>query len=151
MELSPVSLSPVPKKHIALYARIGPQEQVSGAESQTRSLVEWCVKNAVSDYKIFCDHDSSGAKENKPALNRLMEKVEAGEVSQVIAFSFSRFAKSTSHFLQTLEKFKSKSVRFRSLKEELDTESPVGLALLKTLGCLSQLERELRKDRLWRV
>lgn len=122
-------------------------DQVGGAESQTRALVEWAQKQAISNYEIFTDHGISGAKESRPALNRIMEKVEAGEVEQVAVFAFSRFARSTSHLLKALEKFKAKSVRFQSITESLDTNSPMGLALLTILGCLAQLERELLRER----
>ena len=122
-------------------------DQIGGAESQTRALVEWCAKNLITNYEIFTDHGISGAKESRPALNRLMQKVEDGEIEQVVVFAFSRFARSTSHLLKALEKFRAKSVRFQSITESLDTNSPMGLALLTILGCLSQLERELLRER----
>ncbi len=122
-------------------------DQIGGAESQTRALVEWCAKQGIANYEIFTDHGISGAKESRPALNRLMQKVEDGEVEQVVVFAFSRFARSTSHLLRALEKFRSKSVRFQSITESRDTNSPMGLALLTILGCLSQLERELLRER----
>ena len=122
-------------------------DQVGGAESQTRALIEWCAKQAITNYEIFTDHGISGAKESRPALNRLMQKVEEGAVEQVVVFAFSRFARSTSHLLKALEKFKSKGVRFQSITESLDTNSPMGIALLTILGCLAQLERELLRER----
>ncbi len=76
-----------------------------------------------------------------------MEKVDAGFCSQVVVFQFSRFARSTTHLLKALEKFKEKKVRFHSICEAIDTESPMGLALFTILGCLSQLERELIRER----
>ncbi len=42
---------------------------------------------------------------------------------------------------------KANSVRFQSTTESLDTNSPMGLALLTILGCLAQLERELLRER----
>jgi len=40
-----------------------------------------------------------------------MEMVERNEVEQVIVFSFSRFARSTSHLLKGLKTFKEKNTR----------------------------------------
>lgn len=129
------------------YVRVSTLDQIGGAESQTRALVEWCQKNNISNFEIFTDHGISGAKESRPALNRMMEKVEQGVCSQVVVFQFSRFARSTTHLLKALEKFREKKVRFQSLCESIDTDSPMGLALFTILGCLSQLERELIKER----
>jgi DNA invertase Pin-like site-specific DNA recombinase len=99
------------------------------------------------NYEIFTDHGISGAKESRPALNQLMERVEKGEAEQVIVFSFSRFARSVSHLLKALQKFKDRGVRFHSITEALDTSSPMGMALFTILGALAQLERELIRER----
>lgn len=132
---------------MACYVRVSTMDQVNGAQSQERALIDWCAKNNVTNYEIFTDHGVSGAKESRPALNRMMQKVESGELSQVTVFAFSRFARSTSHLLKALEIFKANGVRFLSITESLDTNSPMGLALLTILGCLSQLERELLRER----
>ncbi len=132
---------------VFLYIRVSTLDQVGGAESQTRALTDWCTKNEIKNFEIFTDHGISGAKESRPALNRMMEKVEAGACSQVVVFQFSRFARSTTHLLKALEKFREKKVRFHSICESIDTDSPMGLALFTILGCLSQLERELIRER----
>ncbi len=113
-------------KIVAAYVRVSTMDQVSGAESQTRALTDWCHKNGITNFEIFADHGISGAKESRPALNQLMERVAASEVEQVVVFAFSRFARSTTHLLKALEFFRSKSVRFQSITESLDTNSPYG-------------------------
>lgn len=90
----------------------------------------FCERNEVKDYAIFTDEGVSGAVENRPALNRLMDMVEKDQIEQVIVFSFSRFARSTSHLLKALSKFKEKSVRFNSITESLDANTPLGIILL---------------------
>lgn len=94
------------KKRInALYCRVSTDGQQTGLESQIRALKDWCVRNQITEYELFADEGISGAKESRPALNRLMEMVERNEVDQVIVFSFSRFARSTSHLLKGLKTF----------------------------------------------
>lgn len=134
-----------PEKICCLYIRVSTQDQ--NTESQTVALTDWCSKQGIFNYEIFTDHGISGAKESRPALNRMMERVERGEVEQVIVFSFSRFARSVSHLLKALEKFREKSVRFNSITEALDTNSPMGLALFTILGALAQMEREIIRNR----
>lgn len=124
---------------VFLYIRVSTLDQIGGAESQTRALTEWCEKNGIKNFETFTDHGISGAKESRPALNRMMEKVEAGLCSQVVVFQFSRFARSTTHLLKALEKFRERKVRFHSLCESIDTDSPMGLALFTILGCSSWL------------
>ena len=119
---------------VFLYVRVSTLDQIGGAESQTRALTDWCAKNNIINFEIFTDHGISGAKESRPALNRMIEKVDAGLCSQVVVFQFSRFARSTTHLLKALEKFKEKKVRFHSICEAIDTESPMGLALFTLTG-----------------
>ena len=132
-------------KIVALYQRVSTQDQ--NIESQQRALLDWCSKQGIFNYEHFIDHGISGAKESRPALNQLMERVERGDIEQVIVFSFSRFARSVSHLLKALQKFKDKGVRFHSITEALDTNSPMGMALFTILGALAQLERELIRER----
>lgn len=99
------------------------------------------------DFELFIDHGISGAKESRPSLNAMMARVENRECSQVIVFQFSRFARSVSHLLKALTKFREKNVRFVSVTEQLDTNSSMGMALFTILGALAQLERELIRER----
>ena len=131
----------------ALYCRVSTDRQQTGLESQIRALKDWCVRNQITDYELFADEGISGAKENRPALNKLMTMVENTQAEQIIVFSFSRFARSTSHLLKGLQKFKEKNTRFISITESIDTNSPLGLALYTILGALAQLEREMICER----
>ena len=138
----------IEKKRInALYCRVSTDGQQTGLESQIRALKEWCYRNQITDYELFADEGISGAKESRPSLNRLMDMVENNQVDQVIVFSFSRFARSTSHLLKGLKTFKEKNTRFISITESIDTNSPLGVALYTILGALAQLEREMIIER----
>jgi DNA invertase Pin-like site-specific DNA recombinase len=75
-----------------------------------------------------------------------MQSVEADEISSVVVYSFSRFARSTTHLLTALQVFKKKGVHFVSLTEKIDTNSAVGIAIFSILASISQLERDLIAD-----
>ena len=137
----------VNKKKVCLYARVSTDQQATGLESQVRALKIYCEHNGITEFEIYTDENISGAKESRPSLNRLMADVEAEKVSQVVCFSFSRFARSTTHLLKGLQKFKDKNVLFVSLSEKVDTGSAMGMAIFTILGAISQLERELIAER----
>ena len=124
----------IQNRKVCLYCRVSTDNQQGGLESQIRALKDWCVRNQVQEYELFTDEGISGAKENRPALNRLMSMVEKKEVEQVIVFSFSRFARSTSHLLIGLKTFKECDTRFISITESIDTNSPLGVALYTLTG-----------------
>ncbi|MGZ6478098.1 MAG: recombinase family protein [Bdellovibrionales bacterium] len=134
-------------KRTALYARVSTVDQSTGLESQVRVLKQYCEQNKVEEAEIFSDEGISGTKASRPALDRLMAAVENDEISTVVVYSFSRFARSTTHLLSALQVFKKKGVHFVSLTEKIDTNSAVGIAIFSILASISQLERDLIADR----
>jgi DNA invertase Pin-like site-specific DNA recombinase len=122
-------------------------DQATGMESQVRVLKTYCEQNNISNVEFFCDEGVSGTKSSRPALDRMMTAVENDEVSTVIVYSFSRFARSTTHLLSALQVFKKKGVQFVSITERIDTNSAVGIAIFSILASISQLERDLIADR----
>lgn len=134
-------------KRVACYARVSTADQSTGLESQVRILKQYCQSNNIENVEFFTDEGISGTKASRPALDRLMLAVEKGEISAVVVYSFSRFARSTTHLLQALQTFKRSGVHFVSLTEKIDTNSAVGLAIFSILAAISQLERDLIADR----
>jgi len=134
-------------KRVACYARVSTADQSTGLESQVRILKQYCQSNNIENVEFFTDEGISGTKASRPALDRLMVAVERGEISAVVVYSFSRFARSTTHLLQALQIFKRSGVHFVSLTEKIDTNSAVGLAIFSILAAISQLERDLIADR----
>lgn len=131
----------------ALYIRVSTENQRTGLESQQRALEEYCRHQKLDNIAIYTDEGISGAKTSRPALNQLMLDVSAGNVSVVLVYSFSRFARSTRHLIEGLEHFDKHNVKFVSLTEQLDTKSPSGRAIFAILAAISQLERELISER----
>lgn len=134
-------------KKTFLYIRVSTLDQAQGAESQARALNEWCTRNNITDYETFTDHGVSGAKESRPALDKMMDRVKKLEAEQVIVFAFSRFARSTMHLLKGLQIFKDCKTRFVSITEQIDTDSSMGVAMFTILGSLAQLERSMIQER----
>lgn len=135
------------KKRIACYARVSTADQATGLESQVRVLKQYCEQNNIMNVEFFTDEGISGTKSSRPALDRMMTAVDNDEVSSVVVYSFSRFARSTTHLLNALQIFKKKNVHFVSLTEKIDTNSAVGVAIFSILASISQLERDLIADR----
>lgn len=134
-------------KKCALYARVSTADQKTGLESQIRALKEFCERKQIIHYELFTDENFSGAKVSRPSLDRMMEAVRKGELSTVIVYSFSRFARSTTHLLSALEEMKKHETEFISLTEQIETNSPMGRAFFTVIAAISQLERELIVER----
>jgi DNA invertase Pin-like site-specific DNA recombinase len=126
---------------------VSTQDQTSGLESQVRTLRDFCDKNNIHNVEIFTDEGISGAKANRPALDRMMKLVREGRVERVVCYSFSRYARSVTHLLTALEEFRKFDTAFVSYTESVDTNSPMGRAFFTVIAAISQLERELIQER----
>lgn len=132
---------------LAIYSRTSTDKQDTGLEAQQRTLREWCKANGHTHYLEFSDAGVSGMKSSRPEFNRMMEKVRAGQIKTVLVYSFSRFARSTKHLIDSLEEFNRLGVAFISKTEALDTSSPLGKAMFTIIAALAQLERDLTAER----
>jgi len=134
-------------KRTALYCRVSTGNQFLGLESQLRALRVYCQQKGISDFLLYEDENQSGVKASRPALDKMMKAVRDGEINRVIVYSFSRYARSTTHLLTALESFKKLGVEFVSISENIETNSPLGLAIFSILSAVAQLERDILIER----
>ena len=132
---------------LALYVRTSTDRQSGGASSQLKALIDWAKQRSTQEFQVYEDIGVSGAKESRPALDRLMADARAGRIDTVAVLAFSRFARSTKHLLSALEEFQRLKIGFVSLTESIDTSTSVGLALLTIIGAINALERALIRER----
>jgi DNA invertase Pin-like site-specific DNA recombinase len=65
----------------------------------------------------------------------------------VVVAAFDRFSRSVRHLVETLEVFRHLGVEFVSLREQIDTGSPLGQAVYTIIAAIAQLERSLIAER----
>lgn len=134
-------------RKIAIYLRTSTDRQQKGLESQLLAVKSYCQQRGIAEYETFQDFGVSGAKSARPGLDKLLFASRRGEISQIIVYSFSRFARSTSHLLRALEEFKILKISFISISENVDTNTPMGQAIFTIISAIAQLERELISER----
>ena len=93
------------------------------------------------------DHGYSGAKEKRPALDRMIKAAWTGTFQAVLVWRFDRFARSVKHLITALEQFRSLNINFISLQEQFDTSTPIGHAIFTIIGAMAQLERDIIRER----
>ncbi len=131
----------------ALYSRVSTSMQQTGLESQRRALEDYCRTKGITEYEVFEDFNVSGSKSSRPQLDKMMKAVREGDISTVVVYSFSRFARSTKFLLDSLEEFTLLKVNFVSISENLDLASPLGRCMFTIISAIATLERELTSER----
>ena len=95
----------------------------------------------------YCDVGVSGRREGRPQLNALMAAARNREIDCVLVWKFDRFARSTRHLLAALEEFNHLGVRFVSVQDQIDTDSPMGRAMFTIIGAMAELKSSLISER----
>lgn len=128
----------------AIYARqsVDKKDSVS-IETQ----IEHCRRCAGGEPEVFKDRGYSGKNTNRPAFCRLMEAVEAGQVTKIVIYRLDRFSRSIVDFGRVWEVLERHGVEFQSVTENFDTSSPMGRAMLNIVLVFAQLERETIAER----
>jgi len=138
-----------PKPHqgtrTALYLRVSTADQKPDLQYDgLRGYAERAGLDVVQDY---CDVAVSGRREGRPQLNALMAAARKQEIDCVLVWKFDRFARSTRHLLTALEEFDHLGIRFVSVQDQIDTDSPMGRAMFTIIGAMAELESSLISER----
>ena len=138
---------PSQPNRVALYARVSTSNHGQDVGLQIDELRQVATQRGWVVVGEYIDEGVSGSKESRPALDKLMKDVRGGKVDVVAVWRFDRFARSTQHLIQALEEFRSLNVSFFSLREQIDTTTPMGKAMFTIVAAISELERSIIKER----
>jgi len=118
------------------YARVSTDEQ--NLDRQIDALNKYGVD-------IIFNEKMTGTKRERPELNKLIERMSAGDT--VVIESLSRLGRSTKDLIELMEMFNSKGINLVSLKESIDTSTSTGKLLFTLMSALAQFERDLISER----
>lgn len=134
-----------PTVRAALYARVSTDEQDVGLQlADLRALAQqrgWVITDE------YVDQGVSGAQASRPQLDRMMADARRGLFNVVVVWKFDRFARSTQHLLSALETFRVLKIEFVSVRESVDTSTPIGKMVFTLLAAIAEFERDLIQER----
>ncbi len=131
----------------AIYARVSTSGKGQDVEMQLRDLTGYTQSRGIEVFKEYIDSGFSGRKDQRPALDRLMNDAHKKRFDMVMVWRFDRFARSTKHLITALEEFKHLGIDFISYQENIDTSSPMGKAMFAITSAIAELEADLIKER----
>jgi DNA invertase Pin-like site-specific DNA recombinase len=131
-------------KRVAVYARVSTFDQ--SCEPQLRDLREYVAARGWQAVE-YIDQGVSGTRDRRPGLDKLLAAVKRRQVDVVVVAAFDRFGRSVRHLVECLELFRHYGVEFISLREAIDTGSPLGQAVFTIIAAIAQLERSLIAER----
>lgn len=134
---------------IAIYVRKSNySEKSDSTKLQYEMGVEYCKKNYPgADVICFEDDGFSGSNTQRPSFTQMMEGVRNGMFNIVMCYKIDRISRSVNDFSKFFDTLTEYSVSFVSVKEQLDTSSPMGRAMMYFCSVFAQMEREVITER----
>jgi site-specific DNA recombinase len=135
---------------VVTYTRISTDEtnQPYSLEAQSDHLSKflalregWVLTNHFTD-------QMSGAKLERPGLQRLLADVRAGLIDVVLVYRVDRLSRSLRHLQDLIEILEDNQVALVSSTEPFDTSNSMGRMILNILGVFAEFERSVLIDRI---
>ena len=131
---------------VALYARVS-TTYGQHPEMQLAELREYAGRRGWEIAGEYVDEGVSGARERRPALDRLWVDCRKRKVDAVVVYRYDRFARSLRQLVNALEEFRAIGIEFISLHEGVDTSTPNGRLVFGIFASIAEFERELIRSR----
>jgi len=133
------------KMKTAAYVRVSTAEQ--NTQLQRNGITRFAEHANLDIVEWYCDEATSGRTESRPALDAMVNEARLRHLECVIVWRFDRFARSASHLIRALDEFNHLGIRFISVQDQIDTESPMGRAMFTIIGAMAELESSLISER----
>lgn len=141
-----------PQRAVVGYIRVSTEEQAQdgyGLAAQEARVRAYAAALGLALTEIVVDDGYSGGKLDRPGLQALLARIEAGEVGTVIIAKIDRLSRSLRDLLNVYaEKFEAHDVALVSVAEQFDTSSPAGRLFFQMVGSFAEFERAVITDRL---
>lgn len=126
-----------------LYVRVSTDMQVdvgASIDSQISRMDDYCKYKNYKVLGIYKDEGISGAKVDRPELQRLLNDIQPNE--KLIVAELSRLARNLAHSIEILAFLKEKGAHLVSLSPDIDFSTSIGGLFYNIIMSLNQYERE---------
>ena len=111
-------------------------------------MISYAKSKDYTEFEYYIDGGYSGKDLNRPAIKKLIEDCKYHKIDAVFVFKLDRISRSQRDTLFLIEEvFNKYDVSFISMRENFDTSSPFGKAMIGVLSVFAQLERETILER----
>ncbi|MCI9576194.1 MAG: recombinase family protein [Clostridiales bacterium] len=142
----------VPER-IAIYSR---KSKFTGKGESVGNQIEMCKQyirlhyphikeEAIDTYE---DEGYSGKNTERPQFQAMLQDGKRRQFDAIVCYRFDRVSRNIKDFADFIQELERLQISFVSIKENFDTTSPMGRAMMYISSVFSQLERETIAERI---
>lgn len=138
---------------IAIYSR---KSKFTGKGESIGNQIELCKEYVRGVYgaaylercEVFEDEGFSGGNLQRPAFQEMMRQVRKKRYQAIVVYRLDQISRNISDFTGLIDELTKLGVSFVSIREQFDTSTPMGRAMMFIISVFSQLERETIAERI---
>ena len=139
----------------AVYTRkstaAGLEQEFNTLDAQRESCEAYVRSQAANGWQLleerYDDGGFTGANIDRPAFQRLLADIDAGEIDIVVVYKVDRLSRSLLDFAQVMDLFQRAGVDFVSVTQSFSTSDSIGRLTLNLLMSFSSFERDMIAER----
>ena len=135
---------------VAIYSR---KSKITGKGESIQNQIDLCREHMddhfqVEEFIVYEDEGFSGGNSDRPQYKKMLKDAKSGRFSALICYRLDRISRNISDFSETIEILNTLHISFISLREQFDTSTPMGRAMMYIASVFAQLERETIAERI---
>ena len=138
---------------IVIYSR---KSKFTGKGESVENQIEMCRQyirlqfgdDAARQALVYEDEGFSGGTLERPQFKKMMADAKEKTFRAVVVYRLDRISRNIGDFAKLIEQLNRMKIDFISIKEQFDTSSPMGRAMMYISSVFSQLERETIAERI---
>jgi len=100
-----------------------------------------------NDIAVYEDEGYSGKNLDRPQFQEMMKRARQKQLDCIVCYKLDRISRSVSDFSCLIEEFNNLGVSFICIKDDFDTKTSMGRAMMNMVSTFAQLERETIAER----
>ena len=130
----------------------GLEQDFNSLDAQREACAAYIASQASLGWRLLAksydDGGISGGTMDRPALQNLLDDIQAGRVDVVVVYKIDRLTRSLMDFARIVEVFDRHEVSFVSVTQQFNTTTSMGRLTLNVLLSFAQFEREVTAERI---
>lgn len=136
-----------------IYSR---KSKFTGKGESIENQIEMCKQyirvqygdEAADNALVYEDEGFSGGTLERPQFKKMMADAKERHFKAIVVYRLDRISRNIGDFAKLIEQLNRMKIDFISIKEQFDTSSPMGRAMMYISSVFSQLERETIAERI---